>query len=623
MFLLIFTSFIANADIDLNNSDDSEKLTIFETINFSCFEAKNKDGFCTLETSSKKDFSYLIETGKPKLPVFIKTYTFLVGTKISDISIEHSKIDKEIIDYEIQASKGPISLDTLEKNNDYERITKKSSVYDSSELFPSEWFDYDISVGLDKGKRSIFLTFRFYPVRYSPKENTIYKISKVDLGITYKRDNVKKLVDETYDMVIITPEDFKPLLTKLKNHKNSFGIKTFIKTTEEIYDEFDGVDKPEQIKYFIKYALDNYGIKYVLLVGGLKSYWDADDKEDCNQGSKDWWLPVRYMNIYKGTISDLYYADIYESEDNFSSWDPNNNNVFADESECYDIDLYPDVYLGRLACRNKLEVRTVVNKIINYEKTPPSLKPWYNKMVAVGGLTYYTNEEGVPDAELDCNKALSYMPENFKKIRLYASHRYSLKPVPKTRNIILQFLAGAGFMLFQGHGSALWWDTNWVEGGYEDWVNGKMGFNVYYYPVLLNGRKLPIVVVGGCHNGLFNVTIMQTLEDNEEPWDHYAYGYPVHSCFCWRLVSKPFGGAIATTGCTGSGFLGISNLIEKNFFYEIGKNNAETVGEAFSGSINKYLNEYEIYELSIYGTMIYHLFGDPSLKMGGYERSFT
>jgi len=32
-----------------------------------------------------------------------------------------------------------------------------------------------------------------------------------------------------------------------------------LKTTESIYEEYSGVDKPEQIKYFIKDALENPG----------------------------------------------------------------------------------------------------------------------------------------------------------------------------------------------------------------------------------------------------------------------------------------------------------------------------------------------------------------------------
>ena len=38
--------------------------------------------------------------------------------------------------------------------------------------------------------------------------------------------------------------------------KNTFNVKTFLKTVEEIYNEYSGKDEPEQIKYFIKMLLN-------------------------------------------------------------------------------------------------------------------------------------------------------------------------------------------------------------------------------------------------------------------------------------------------------------------------------------------------------------------------------
>ena len=56
-------------------------------------------------------------------------------------------------------------------------------------------------------------------------------------------------------------------------------------------------------------------------------------RDDANQGTQDWYLPVRYANIISdtdpGLISDLYYACIYDASGNFSSWDTNNDGEFA------------------------------------------------------------------------------------------------------------------------------------------------------------------------------------------------------------------------------------------------------------------------------------------------------
>ena len=77
---------------------------------------------------------------------------------------------------------------------------------------------------------------------------------------------------ENYDFLIITPENFSTELDSLRIHKESHGIKTQVVTLNEIYDSFyfevQGRDDAEKIKYFIKSAIENWDIGYVILVGG-------------------------------------------------------------------------------------------------------------------------------------------------------------------------------------------------------------------------------------------------------------------------------------------------------------------------------------------------------------------
>jgi len=100
-------------------------------------------------------------------------------------------------------------------------------------------------------------------------------------------------------------------------------------------------------------------------------------------------IPVRYCHnadilgfFEPFFISELYYADIYDENGDFSSWDANNNGVFGEWTgniaEDSNIDLYPDVYVGRLACRNIIEVRIMVDKIIKYE-TKSSNQEWFRR----------------------------------------------------------------------------------------------------------------------------------------------------------------------------------------------------------------------------------------------------
>ena len=51
------------------------------------------------------------------------------------------------------------------------------------------------------------------------------------------------------------------------------------------------------------------------------------------------------------------------------------------------IDLIPDVAVGRLPCRSEQEVKIMVQKIITYETTIFN-QPWFNTMLVAAGDTY-------------------------------------------------------------------------------------------------------------------------------------------------------------------------------------------------------------------------------------------
>jgi len=139
----------------------------------------------------------------------------------------------------------------------------------------------------------------------------------------------------------------------------------------------------------------------------LKSNIIAKAKDDINQGSKAWYLPIRYSNFQwdgdesynftsgePGYITDLYYADVYKEGGVFDDWDSNGNNVFAEWSgELRDeLDLYPDVAYGRLACRSTREAKNVIDKIINYEKEPAD-PSWFDNIIVISGDGFLDQED--------------------------------------------------------------------------------------------------------------------------------------------------------------------------------------------------------------------------------------
>jgi len=627
---LLFT--VVNVIATTTDDDNIIKIAEKEdNVSFSQATIENIGEYVSVNIDEANTF--LRSTGKPMLPVYTKTFTFPRGTKIKNVECILSDITSNAIDGKIQPSPQPIKRISLEKtivqnDNEEKTIQEKTiedeSVYSSSDLFPNSWYDYKIGSGLNDGVDVIFVKVDTYPIRYSPVENTLYSVDSIEIRVTYEEASNPVTFADEYDLLIITPNRFKLSLLPLYFHKVKMDVSTKIKTVESIYEEYEGRDKPEQIKYFIKDAKEMWNITYVLLVGGLKSYFNANDKDNINEGSKDWYIPVRYANAYddNGFISDLYYADLYKGEGEFEDWDGDGDGIFGDEGD--DLDLYPDVYYGRLPCRSKSDVRTMVKKIINYER--PSIisiifgKPWMNRMIAVGGVTGWWYE-GQPDGEWVCNLSIDYMGDLITDpVRVFGSNSQGA-PRPVTKDIIKEFSKGAGYVLLEGHGNTLMWDTHWPN-TYGNWTGG---ITNYHFPYITNRNKLPIVIVGGCHNGLFNVTLIKAISDPPSLHDskYHTYGSPVRSCFSWKLCTKSRGGAIASTGCTAYG-LGtippddLSGGLDVNFFYEIGQNNAKSLGAAHSGSITKYIEDTLIGYADVYVITEYQLFGDPSLKLGGY-----
>jgi len=423
---------------------------------------------------------------------------------------------------------------------------------------------------------------------------------------------------ETYDLLIITPEMWLEELQTLKEHKESHNMKTFIQTLEEIYDSTEGRDYQEKIKYYIKYALETYGIKYVLLMGGRKPSIIGEP----------WILPARYSYIEdnvatpeKRFISDLYYADVYDNTSSFSSWDENENDVFsewlANQSADDTMDLYPDVCLGRLACRNKFEVKIMIKKIINYENNAYDAE-WSNKVVVVGGDTYINND--YYEGEVANQQALDFMTD-YEHIKLWTSD----DSFTDWKDVVSTINKGCGFLFFAGHGSPAAWGTH---PPFDNTV-WRFGLRLRNMPFLSNGKKLPITVVGGCHNSMFNISMFHTS---------WTYGVPVAECWSWHLTRNIGGGAIATLGCTGLGYgkedklapdaEGGGDWLNVLFFKEVGESKAEYLGEAWAWAITSYLNEFPIdwnqpafadTALDAKTVQEWVLLGDPSLKIGGYH----
>ena len=376
--------------------------------------------------------TFLKEPGKPLIPTVVKHFELPFGITNVRVNVDVPSYRQHILPKDIVPASNPVPY-TLSRNGATGGYTRNEQIYGSSQPYPSRWFSYHAGCGLnDNLQRVTHLTVELYPIRYCPADHTIMVAESAAINISYDEPASPLFTaSDTYDLVIISPSVFSAELERLVDHKNAHGVQTLLKTTEEIYAEYDGVDRPEKIKHFIKDAIETWNVTYVLLVGGLKSPFYGNPRDTSNYGSRDWYVPVRYSNLYDiyeddpvydpGFLCDLYFSDIYKAGGVFDDWDSNDDGIIGarnrPETPDDTLDLYPDVYMGRLPCRSIREVQSCVDKIITYENTAAGSE-WFRRIVAVAGDGLQDQEDldvqwdvtGLPSGELHhlCTESKQY-----------------------------------------------------------------------------------------------------------------------------------------------------------------------------------------------------------------------
>jgi len=442
-----------------------------------------------------------------------------------------------------------------------------------------------------------------------------------------KTNTLSISVDE-YDMVIIAPNKFSASIQPLIAHKNNHGVKTFLKTTEDIYSEYTGRDDAEEIKFFIKDAIESNNIKYVLLIGGRQG-----------QGFK-WYVPYRFSNVddgvtHKQFLSDLYFADIYKENGDFEDWDSNGNGIFAEwysnDIFASDVmDLKPEVAIGRLPCRYENEVVSIVEKIIEYENNAYG-KTWFNRALLVGGDTNPGAGDPFPfEGEADCNYIEQYF-DGFDVTKLFISDG----TLESYNDFISSFNTGNGFVVYYGHGlqDGLFLYTSTGE---------KMTvFDNKYVSQLKNTGMYPIMIAGCCHTTEFDVGILNFLTIVQNLYQHHNFFTCTYECvsevISWNMVKKQDGGSIAHIGSSSTAWGavgddnrdGIPDTVQNGFttglcaefFRIIEEEGIDILGRVYTDTLTYNIDNYNtnIDRIQCKCVQEFQLIGDPSLKIGGYQ----
>lgn len=577
-FILISFCLLNTLQVN-SSSDDASTQTIQYTQCFSTPTYSDEKEYITVTLSEAT--STLSQPGNPSLPIVAKVFTLPFGSTNHTVAVSFHSEHHLVLPQKIFPSPSPYYIST-EYVGAVSSSSMNTELYNSATQYPTQSYWYRIGAGLSGENHVIYVTIFLSPLAYEPLNNIMTKYDEATISITYDAPEAPIVFPDIYDLLILAPACYNDALQPLVSIKEEHGIRTLLTDLEDIPSV--GNDQQEDVKYYIKDALETWGITYVLLVGGgIKNYEQ---------------MPVRYAWVGSGNYernfpSDLYYADIYDVNGSFSTWDNNSNGRYAEfPDDNVSVDLYPDVYVGRLPCNTTQDVINTVNKLIYFMEANQVT----HRIVQMGGDTFPGDPENIYEGEY-ANKQVMERLSDYTATQLWGSKKNLFR-----FTIVPNIMKGADFVDFSGHGSYVSWathppndDSTWIPQGL--YYDGFVYLNAQW---LFNANKLPVFVFNACSCSKFS---------EFEP------------CLSWSVIKRVNGGGIASFGASGIGYGMYGSYETERLFgwMEVhlfdGLANEKLLGLVWGETLTDYINSF-ILEDADYKTIYeMELFGDPSLAI--------
>ncbi|MCK5078233.1 MAG: hypothetical protein KAR38_17760, partial [Calditrichia bacterium] len=368
------------------------------------------------------DYNHSMIVGAPQLPVQIIRLPLLPGQEIIDVKVLNVLREEIKGEYEVYPVQPPQVLS--DKTSKF--TAPNSKVYNSNESYPANIVEIGHDgyiTGYNVGALLV------YPVQYIPQKKQLIFNSQIEIEITYRESkktrqiiteenvleplkrktlktllgelasglqssiennkSISELPEEEHAYVIITSEELESSFQPLADWKRKKGFSATIVTTSWIAGEYTGIDLQEQIRNFIIDAYQTWETEWVLLGGDTEIIPDRKAfAMDCEYGDyTDNYIPC-----------DLYYADLD------GNWNANGNDIYGETDD--EVDLYPDVFVGRASVEDAAEAEAFVNKILTYEKYDEADNAlnmlflagvlWNDPFTDSGEMKNYIDEEFVP-----------------------------------------------------------------------------------------------------------------------------------------------------------------------------------------------------------------------------------
>ncbi len=337
--------------------------------------------------------------------------------------------------------------------------------------------------------------------------------------------------------LIITTDELAPDFQVLADWKTALGSPAVVRTLSWIYANYPrGVDHAEDLRNFIREAVQHWGVEYVLLGGDTEV------------------LPFRYGKSYfhggEFIPTDLYFMCLD------GTWNSNGNDLFGEGYLNSSIpgdgaDLYPDVWLGRAPVRNPSEASVFVRKVKDYETQAP-LGPNFGETNLVLGEVFFPQNWSAGDTVIFdgawvAETGISHMAgvSEYKMYENYTAYP-GASPEYKTQ-VISRINSGYNLILHVGHGY-----RNTMSLGIDSGTLDNSDADQF-----VNGVRAGMIYAINCTSSSFDF-----------------------DCIAEHLLRNPDGGVVASEGSSRLDFPATGWDYQDEFFHQVYEAGVTRMGQA-------------------------------------------
>ncbi len=372
--------------------------------------------------------------------------------------------------------------------------------------------------------------------------------------------------------LIITSSEMEAEFQRLADWKTLKGIPAVVRTIGWIEQNYwSGADQSESIRNFIRETYEKWGVEYVLLGG------DTDIISE----------RYAYTTFYTGDFipTDMYFSclDGTWNADGDSLWGEAFHSL-SDPGD--DVDLFAEVYVGRLPASNVDEARLLVDKTIAYEE--PTDTVYKEDFLFLAEVIFPSNFNPGDQIILDGAELLEAIYDGYLAgnpattvTRLYENYpAYAGSADLTMASTIAAMNLGSNHVIHSGHG----YKYNMSVG--DGSIVNYDAFN------LTNGGETFSMYLMNCTNVAFDT-----------------------DCLAEYFMLNPNGGAFAVTGASRSAFPSAMRPYMDEYYDLLFTEGIVQLGKLYTKSREPFTNSAHGETADRWTHFIYNYLGDPECNM--------